>query len=176
MTSRSLSLMLVATLAMSAVAADHRQPKYPVYPKAESLYLKRFTQPQINCGACFGYYKTQWRSWSEACGEPETVYTSPSAAKPVEKVPEPKSADPKVADPKPTDPDVKPIDPKPAEMPKVVPMPVPLPDVKPVDPKPPESGRSSMLPVPAMPVSITMPPPAAMMIPLIPTVPAVNVR
>lgn len=193
---RSFAIGLVIVLAGSAVARDHKQPKYPIYPKSESLYIKRFTMPQVNCGACFGYYPTNWRSWAEACNQPDIVYES---AKPADSKPtEPKTTDPKSAEPKPMQPNVTdpkpiepkkpdPLDPKPIEPKKpdpLEPKPVPVPEPKPIEPKKPgDGGKSSQAPVNARTVSIVIPlpdpapqTPAQPMIPLVPTGPTSNLQ
>ncbi len=186
MNPRILALAFLVAAMGTVAARDHREPQSPIYPKAESLYIKRFTTPQVHCGTCFGYYKTAWRSWSEACNEPEIQYSNstPEGKPALEKAPDPKLSNPDV---KPTIPDVKPLDPKPIDpkpadlkpmLPRV-PDPVPLPDPKGTGP-----GKSSFLPVPvpATPVSISVPvpeaPPAPPVptIPLIPTLPQVNVK
>jgi hypothetical protein len=165
----------VFALAAAQAFADERCADKPrIYPKFERRYINSFPKPHINCGACFGYYPTQWRSWAEACGQQEVEYSA---------APQP---DVKSAEPKPKAPEVAP-------QPKVpAPLPVPLPDPKPVDPKPvdpkkpDEPGKTSLLPVPATTVSISIPeppvakpaPPAPQtpIIPLIPTLPNVNVK
>lgn len=182
---RSFAIGMILVLAGSAAARDHKQPKYPIYPKSESLYIKRFTMPQVNCGACFGYYPTTWRSWAEACNQPEVVYESAKPADP--KSTDPKPADPKSPDPKPMQPNL--TDPKPIEPKKPDPLdPKPI-DPKPIEPKPIEpkkpgdGGQSSQAPVNARTVSIVIPlpdpspqAPAQPMIPLIPTGPTSNLQ
>lgn len=62
-----------------------------LYPKSEARYIKQFAGPTISpCGPCFGYYRTQWRSWGEACNEPQPVDPGPQKyVPPPEPVPEP---------------------------------------------------------------------------------------
>jgi hypothetical protein len=162
---RFLAAGVFALATVNAFADDRCADRPRIYPKFENRYIKSFPKPHINCGACFGYYPTQWRSWAEACGQPEVEY---SAAPQQEVKP--------VAPPK---------APEVAPQPKVpVPLPVPLPDPKPADPKKPdEPGKTTLLPVPAMTVSISVPeparqapPPQVPIIPLIPTLPNVNVK
>jgi hypothetical protein len=170
----------------------HHGTYKPVEPRFEHFYIKRYPQPQINCGACFGYYKPQWKSWAEACNEPVDVVTVPvtaADAKPTTPEMAPKPATPEVT-PKPMVPvDPKPVDPKPADIKPAVPEIKPavpeikpaVPEIRPADPKPsvPAPGKSTMAPVNALPVSITIPVPAAVeapSIPLIPPLPEVNVK
>jgi hypothetical protein len=75
-------------------------------PVFDSRYIKKYCGPTVNCESCFGFYRTQWRSWAEACNEPEpetpgpVVYppAAPAAEVPAEeakpKAPEPKAVDP----------------------------------------------------------------------------------
>lgn len=51
-----------------AKAASRNAPySCPVYPLSERRYIKQFAHPTIAPGSCFGYFKTQWTSWPEAC-------------------------------------------------------------------------------------------------------------
>lgn len=185
-----LRILVAGTIAIAAGAANagerHSSQAPKTYPRFESLYVKRITTPQINCGACYGYYPTQWKSWNEGCGQPDVVYgTQVQETKPEgkpETKPEAKPQDPKTPDPKPIDP--KPVEPKKPEVapPPVTkdPVPLPVPDPKPVEPKKPgESGKSSQAPAPlaAMTVSISIPQvPEPPSIPLVPTMPTVKVK
>jgi hypothetical protein len=171
---------------------DHHGQQMKINPKFEYFYIKHYPQPHINCGTCFGYYKTQWKSWGEACGQPEEVIiTDPGA--PVsgskEAAPAPKPATEPTPAPTPTPmPSVNP-------MPAPTPTPTPTPTPAPIDPKKTGEGKSTALPVvpplmtitvpvapapvvaapvvTATPVSLSRTVPA---IPLVPVLPDVNVR
>jgi hypothetical protein len=184
---RLLAAGAFAALAGTAVAND-KGAAGRSYPTFEKQYIKRYTHPQINCGACFGYYPTQWKSFNEACGQPDLVYgAAPAEVKKPETAPTPKVPDatpPKTPDPVPTTP-MTPTTPPKTSNPVPVPVdPKPI-DPKPIDPKKPgDSGKSSQVPapLPAKTVSITVPVPPVPVsggiapIPLIPEVPAVNVK
>ncbi|QEL17223.1 hypothetical protein [Limnoglobus roseus] len=160
-----------------------------IYPKSEAHYIKQFSGPTISpCGPCFGYNRTQWRSWGEACNEPQPVDPGPvKYAPPAEEaIPEPEKkgtpATPKIeTGPKATekkDPPV--IAPEKKEPPKVdAPKP---PDVKPEVPKielpkPPEAkpglepkteNTSIVLPLPSVPTPLPVPPaPAPLPVPAV---------
>ncbi|CAN5368850.1 hypothetical protein BH11PLA2_BH11PLA2_23780 [soil metagenome] len=175
---------------------NHHNQQVKTYPKFESLYIKKYPQPSINCGACFGYYKNNWRSWDEACGTPGEIIitntpitTLPAATPPVD--PKTGAVTPKVdAVPMPKVPDPMPLpNPAPAPVPAPVPnaVPVPAPVPAPVPPAPvPEpkksgEGKSAEAPqklVPATPVSMSLPHSQLELpsIPLIPTLPVVNIK
>lgn len=140
------------------------------YPISEHRYIKQFAGPTVSCGACFGYYHTQWRPWAEACNEPVPADLGPvKPGTPVEPVPALEKAKEQPPVPKPTDklpmpmPPVPPVEkkklnvapPVPAQLasrqsvPAVVtpPLAVPaVPEVKPVVTVP-------IVTVPAVPVS-----------------------
>ena len=142
----ALGALAAAYLAAPAPAADKPlrslfgppAPKAPrTYPLAESRYIKQFAGPTISCGACFGYYHTQWKPWAEACNEPGPVEAGPPMYDvPVEPVPElEKPAVPKVEKPK-------------------EPAPVPMSKEKLPEPKPPERKKkvdsTPSIPLPAL--------------------------
>jgi len=104
----TLHRVAVATLAVMAVSSTpviadeipklfgHKTKSVPpkIYPVLENRYIKQFTGPTISpCGLCFGFHKTQWRSWADACGEPhEAAPTRATSAAP-EEAPLPTDAD-----------------------------------------------------------------------------------
>lgn len=106
----SLHRVALATLAVMAVSSTpavadeiptlfgHKTKSVPpkIYPVLENRYIKQFTGPTISpCGPCFGFHKTQWRSWADACGEPhEAAPTRVTSATP-EEAPAPADADKK---------------------------------------------------------------------------------
>jgi hypothetical protein len=151
MTIRQLALGLCAavSLAPAASAADKplrdlfagsKTPKAPhPYPLSDRHYIKQFAAPTIGCGSCFGYHATQWRSWAEACHEPQIVEPGPQRVeapvepvpavppieKPREKPPAPKQAKPM----EPAKPAPKKAEPKPnkkVELPTLIPAPAPV--------------------------------------------------
>ena len=38
-----------------------------IYPRCEYRYIKQFCSPTIAPGSCFGYFRTNWTPWQEAC-------------------------------------------------------------------------------------------------------------
>lgn len=151
----ALGALAAAYLAVPAPAADKPirtllgvtppAPKAPkAYPLAENRYIKQFAGPSISCGACFGFYHTQWRSWEEACNEPRPAESGPLKSEvPVEPVVEvEKPVAPKVEKPK---------EPAPA------PVPVPKTKEKLPEPKPAEKKKVEALPVIPVPLPALQP-------------------
>jgi hypothetical protein len=145
------------------------------YPLSEHKYIKQYPGPTIACGSCFGYFPTQWRSWSEACNEPQVVDAGPHRIEaPVE------SSKPM---PTPEKPREQPPVPKPAEKPAEKPPEPKPPELKKPEPKQPDAkpGRNVALPplIPAPNPVVVMPPVPVgieVVVPpvpkLIPTIPA----
>lgn len=134
------------------------------YPMAENRYIKQFAGPTLSCGACFGYYPTQWRPWGEACGEPQVIESvlptdkpmapaAPALEKPREQPPAPMPSVPKLNVPEKPAPE-KPAPEKPAP-------------VSPTDP-----GKTSVSPLPVIPSPLPATPPQ-LALPTIPTATAI---
>lgn len=181
------ALAILAVMAASSTPAvadeiptlfGHKTKSVPprIYPVFENRYIKQFTAPTISpCGPCFGFHKTQWRSWADACGEPqEAAPTRVTSAAP-EEAPAPVDAD-KKDDKKPDDKNgngEKKDDKKPTEKNSQLALPpaILIPKVDPV---------AIAIPVlkPTMPISIPVAngnlivPPSTLTIPVLPIVPA----
>lgn len=181
----ALGALAAAYLAAPASAADKplrtllggspaaaKAPK--TYPLAESRYIKQFAGPSISCGACFGYYHTQWRTWGEACNEPQPVDPGPQKMiEPVEPVPV-------------TVPEIeKPAVPKSEKPKEPAPAPMPMPKEKLPDPKPPEKKKVQAMPsipapLPAVqspasnPIQIAIPA-APQLVPALPAIPTPSI-
>ena len=106
----TLHCVAVATLAVMAVSSTpavandvpslfgHKPKTVPpkIYPVLENRYIKQFSGPTISpCGPCFGFHKTQWRSWADACGEPHEAAPTRVTSSTTEEAPAPTDADKK---------------------------------------------------------------------------------
>ena len=98
------TLALMAASSAPAVADEiptlfgHKTKSVPprIYPVLENRYIKQFTGPTISqCGPCFGFHKTQWRSWADACGEPQEATPTRMVSVAPEEAPAPADADKK---------------------------------------------------------------------------------
>jgi hypothetical protein len=161
---------VAATLALtlSATAGD-KGPRYVLgpsklpksYPIFEHKFIKGIPGPTVSCngGSCFGYHHTQWRSWAEACNEPQSVIVdagSPATTMPPA-TPMPPAANgngngtPK-AEPKKADP------PK-AEQPKKenTSIPLPAPQKLPAPAAKPVTNFEIVIPAPAVPANVVKP-------------------
>ncbi len=106
----TLHRVAVATLAVMAASSTpavadeiptlfgHKTKSVPpkIYPVLENRYIKQFSGPTISpCGPCFGFHKTQWRSWADACGEPHEAAPTRVTSSTPEEAPAPTDADKK---------------------------------------------------------------------------------
>lgn len=156
-----------ASCARAKAANRHAPYKCPVYPLSERRYIKQFGHPTIAPGSCFGYFKTQWTSWPEACpGWPvdpisQSIY-APRVPQPAPQPPEPatppadKGAAPKDGGAAPTTPPTAPLPGTPKDG-GVKPPTTPPGGTNPTPPTtPPKSGLNSTapsIPVPAVPAA-----------------------
>jgi hypothetical protein len=139
------------------------------YPLSEKRYIKQFCNPTIAPGSCFGYHKTQWTAWGDACPQwcNDPAVAAPSLLAPGQPQPaapgtpaaggngiyQPKAPEtapaPAAATPAPTTdgPPSKPLDLPPAKTPPAK-SPLDLPAVPPMPPTAPTPGGSGAPTVP----------------------------
>lgn len=98
------TLAVMAASSAPAVADEiptlfgHKTKSVPpkIYPVLENRYIKQFSGPTISpCGPCFGFHKTQWRSWADACNEPQEAAPTRVTIVTPEEAPAPADADKK---------------------------------------------------------------------------------
>lgn len=98
------TLAVIAVSSATSVANDvpslfgHKPKTVPpkLYPVLDNRYFKQFSGPTISpCGPCYGFHKTQWRSWADACGEAQEAAPTRVTSSPPEEAPAPTDADKK---------------------------------------------------------------------------------